>query len=205
MVGNIQVASMNPAITVGLDLTLGWTTPLGTESTEPMMEPTSTSEQLQVLSVSATDKGKGLIFPPRRRKLFLPKWIAIGASTVPTPFIIEEEEGPILGGEDIIPLPTNVHVEGIKQRRTTSFCPQNDTALEEQATRAASFIYDRAPGSYPSLFVIFFFFTRRGILTCACRRCLQEVYSRARQGPGGSDGGFRFDSRGCDYREGGRV
>lgn len=109
-------------------------------------------------AASASDKGKGKYIPTPKKKFapqMKPKGIVVDASVAPVAPILKEEEGPMLGGNDIILSLTNVPVGGLSQEE------QLVTALEEQPARVASFIYDRASGNVPislSHFIFFFLY-----------------------------------------------
>lgn len=78
----------------GIGPSSGTTRPLMTEPSEPMLEPISASQLLQVSEAPAVDKGKGGVHSYYKEKsafLMKLKEIIIVASTGPPTFTSEEE------------------------------------------------------------------------------------------------------------------
>lgn len=151
-----MVAAMDPVP--------GVTTPSIAESAEPMMELVSTPQQLEVSSISVTSKGKGTYVASLKKKTVPPtksKGVLIDILAVLASFMYEEEEEeeeePILRGYDIIPLPANVPVEQLSKEEAFTIKTSRDTAFEERAARATSFICDRALSSLPISFSLYCF------------------------------------------------
>lgn len=96
---------MDPAIIAGVDLAPVATTPSIAGPVKSMMELILTSQQPEVPRVSAINKGKGTYIPSPNKKVVpptKPKGTIIGDHVAPAPFISEEEEGYVLGGEDAL-------------------------------------------------------------------------------------------------------
>lgn len=70
----------------------------------------------------------------------------------------DEEDEPILGGLDLTPPATSIPLVGLREEEQLALTMKAsmDTIREEQATKVASFIYDRPASS--SFFLYFLFF-----------------------------------------------